>query len=100
MKESNIRLKVGENLKILIKESAAKTQEEFAFEFGIDIRTVGRWVNEGIGKVDLIGDIAEYFGVDIKFFFEGKRKVVTTKTTIISLLTLPTLIKTCLIIPL
>ena len=70
MKESNIRLKVGENLKILIKESAAKTQEEFAFDFGIDIRTVGRWVNEGIGKVDLIGDIAEYFGVDIKFFFE------------------------------
>ena len=37
----------GANLKRLIKNSEYKTQEEFAFEFGTDVRTVGRWVNKG-----------------------------------------------------
>ena len=46
--EQNIKdlgLVAGANLKRLIKNSEYKTQEEFAFEFGTDVRTVGRWVN-------------------------------------------------------
>ena len=43
--EQNIKdlgLVAGANLKRLIKNSKYKTQEEFAFEFGTDVRTVGR----------------------------------------------------------
>ena len=45
--EQNIKdpgLVAGANLKRLIKNSKYKTQEEFAFEFGTDVRTVGRWI--------------------------------------------------------
>ena len=65
--EQNIKdlgLVAGANLKRLIKNSKYKTQEEFAFEFCTDVRTVGRWVNKGIKNLDTIQQIAEFFDID------------------------------------
>ncbi len=70
--EQNIKdlgLVAGANLKRLIKNSKYKTQEEFAFEFCTDIRTVGRWVNKGIKNLDTIQQIAVFFGVDALALF-------------------------------
>ncbi len=70
--EQNIKdlgLIAGANLKRLIKNSKYKTQEEFAFEFCTDVRTVGRWVNKGIKNLDTIQQIAAFFGVDALAFF-------------------------------
>ncbi len=64
-KYQSLGLVAGANLKRLIKESKYKTQEEFAFEFGADVRTVGRWVNQGIDKLSIIEQIAEFFGIDV-----------------------------------
>ena len=58
-------LTVGENLKRLIKESKYGTQENFAYEFGADVRTVGRWINKGIDKLSLVSQIADFFNVDV-----------------------------------
>ena len=65
----DLSLLAGANLKRLIKNSKYKTQEEFAFEFGTDVRTVGRWVNKGIKNLDTIQQIAAFFGVDALAFF-------------------------------
>ena len=59
----------GANLKRLIKNSKYRTQEEFAFEFGTDVRTVGRWVNKGIKNLGTIQQIADFFGIDALAFF-------------------------------
>lgn len=64
-KFTDLSLVAGVNLKRLIKDSKYKTQEEFAFEFGTDVRTVGRWVNHGIKNLDTIQQIAEFFEVDV-----------------------------------
>ena len=45
---------VGANLKRYIKLSKWKTQAEFAYAFGAEERTVGRWCNNGIDKLSLI----------------------------------------------
>ena len=55
---------VGTNLKRLLKEWG-KTQEDFADEFGADVRTVRRWVKSGVDKLSLVQQIAEYFNVDV-----------------------------------
>ena len=70
--EQNIKdlgLVAGANLKRLIKNSKYKTQEEFAFEFGTDVRTVGRWIRGGINSLATIQHIAAFFGVDALAFF-------------------------------
>ena len=70
--EQNIKdlgLVAGANLKRLIKNSKYKTQEEFAFKFCTDVRTVGRWVNKGIKYLDTIQQIAAFFGVDALTLF-------------------------------
>ncbi len=70
--EQNIKdlgLVAGANLKRLIKNSRYKTQEEFAFEFGTDVRTVGRWIRGGINSLATIQQIAAFFGVDALAFF-------------------------------
>jgi hypothetical protein len=55
---------VGANLRSLIKESAYRTQAEFAYAFGVDERTVRRWVSRGIEKVYIIDEIADFFKID------------------------------------
>ena len=70
--EQNIKdlgLVAGANLKRLIKNSKYKTQEEFAFEFGTDVRTVGRWIRGGINSLATIQQIAAFIGVDALAFF-------------------------------
>ena len=64
-KNKALGLVVGANLKRLIKESKYGTQEEFAFEFGADVRTVGRWINCGIDKLSTIIQIADFFEIDV-----------------------------------
>mgnify|MGYP002523948170 CR=1 FL=1 len=63
-KRKDLGLVAGANLKRLIKESEYRTQESFAFEYGTEVRTVGRWVNKGIKNLDTIQQIADFFGID------------------------------------
>ena len=62
-------LLAGANLKRLIKNSRWKTQEEFAFEFGTDVRTVGRWIRGGINSLATIQQLAVFFDIDWRAFF-------------------------------
>lgn len=63
------QMKAGLKLKKLINENYS-SQEEFAFEYGCDVRTVSRYVNQGIEKIGIIQDLAMHFGVDFMSFFE------------------------------
>ena len=66
---------VGMNLKRAIALSEYKTQEEFAYEFGTDIRSVSRWVNLGLNKIDTAEEIADFLGVEtLNLFVEGVEK--------------------------
>lgn len=55
---------VGANLKRLIKESTYRTQVEFSYAFGVDERTVRRWVSGKIEKIYIIDEIADFFMID------------------------------------
>ena len=67
MKQTNIDLGqiVGSNLKRAIKESKWKTQEKFSEAFGAEVRTVGRWCNQGIDKLSLVQQIADFLEIDV-----------------------------------
>ena len=56
---------VGANLKRLIKNSPYKTQARFAEAFGAEERTVGRWCNEGVDKLSLIVQLADFLDTDV-----------------------------------
>lgn len=58
----------GLKLRQLIRENYS-TQEEFALDFGLEIRTVNRYINKGINKIDTIQELAEYFKIDFREFF-------------------------------
>lgn len=59
----------GEMLRKLIAESYP-TQEEFAYDYGTDIRTVSRYINNGINKIDIVQELAAFFHVDFMDFFK------------------------------
>jgi hypothetical protein len=67
MKQTNIDLNkiVGANLKRAIKESKWKTQEKFSEAFGAEVRTVGRWCNQGVDKLSLVQQIADFLEIDV-----------------------------------
>ena len=67
MKQINIDLGkiVGANLKRAIKDSKWKTQEKFSEAFGAEVRTVGRWCNQGIDKLSLVQQIADFLEIDV-----------------------------------
>ena len=67
MKQTNIDHNkiVGANLKRAIKESKWKTQEKFSEAFGAEVRTVGRWCNQGIDKLSLVQQIADFLEIDV-----------------------------------
>jgi hypothetical protein len=67
MEQTNRNLigNVGENLKRAIKESKWKTQEKFSEAFGAEVRTVGRWCNQGIDKLSLVQQIADFLEIDV-----------------------------------
>ena len=57
--------KIGSNLKHLIKESEYRTQERFAEKAFVDVRTVRRWVQNGIDSISTIAMVAEILDVDV-----------------------------------
>ena len=59
----------GQNLRRLIQENYP-SQEEFAYDYGMDLRSVSRYINNGINKVDAIQQLAEFFSVDFMEFFK------------------------------
>lgn len=67
MSEIDAMKYAGEVLRKLIKDNY-KSQEDFAFEFGTDIRNVSRWINNGINKVSTLQELAERFSVPLKYF--------------------------------
>ena len=48
-----------------------KTQEQFAYDYGIEIRTLSRYLNNGINKIDVIQELAMFFDVSFTDFFVG-----------------------------
>ncbi len=67
MEQTNIDLNkiVGANLKRAIKKSKWRTQEKFSEAFGAEVRTVGRWCNQGIDKLSLVQQIADFLEIDV-----------------------------------
>ncbi len=59
----------GKNLRRLLRDINI-TQEEFAFQYSADVRTVNRYINKGIPKVSTIQEIAEYLDVDFLEFWK------------------------------
>ncbi len=69
MNELSPQNKAGMALKKLIKANYS-SQEEFAYDFGTDVRTVNRYVNNGINKIDTIQELAVFFRLSFFEFFE------------------------------
>ena len=65
LKSQDLGLVVGANLKRLIKESKYRTQEEFAFVFGCEDRTLRRWINNGLYNLRTIQEIADFFKISV-----------------------------------
>jgi len=61
----------GHVLKQLIKENCS-SQDAFAYEFGADVRTVSRYVNEGINKLNVLQELAVFFHINITDFFKSE----------------------------
>ena len=59
----------GLNLRRLIQENYS-SQEEFAYDYGIELRSVSRYINNGINKIDAIQQLADFFNVDFMDFFK------------------------------
>ncbi len=69
MSEINYALQAGKTLRRLINENY-ETQEEFSYDYGLELRTVNRYINGGIGKVATIQELAEFFNVPFTDFFK------------------------------
>ncbi len=72
MGEFSYSLAAGKKLKQLIKENYS-SQEEFADDYGADSRTISRYANQGINRIDVSQELADFFGVDFTFCFDGKQ---------------------------
>ena len=70
MTDINYALLAGKKLRILIEENYA-TQEEFAYDYGMELRTVSRYINNGINKVPTIQELAEFFNIPFTDFFSS-----------------------------
>ncbi len=69
MNENSYAKIAGNTLRNLIKENYV-SQEEFAYDFGVDIRTLSRYINNGINRIDTIQELASFLGVDFMTFFK------------------------------
>ena len=61
------------NVKRLIRSSKYGTQENFAYEFGAEIRTISRWLNKGIKNIDTLEEIANFLNVNVLELLKKKR---------------------------
>lgn len=67
--------KMGKFIKTLRHEKNL-TQEQFAEKMNVSRRTVSRWeTGNNIPDLDLLMNIADYFGVDLRELINGERKV-------------------------
>ena len=57
--------RIGANLKRLIKESRYRTQEAFAIAHNADVRTVRRWIKNGINDIYTVEYVAKTLEVDV-----------------------------------
>lgn len=64
----------GQTLRKLIRENYA-SQEEFSYDYGMDLRTLSRYINNGINKVDAIQELATFFKVDFTDFFNADNQL-------------------------
>ena len=55
---------VGGYLKRKLKEGGI-TQEAFSYDFSVDVRTVRRWLRDGVHSLDTVVEIANHFGVSV-----------------------------------
>ena len=46
-----------------------KSQQEFADDYGLDLRVVNRYINQGITKVPTIQELAMFFNIEFIDFF-------------------------------
>lgn len=71
---SSRRITVGENLRRLIKSTEGfGTIASFAEAHGSDIRTVKRWLKQGVDSLATIAEIADTLGVcDLDLILEFK----------------------------
>ena len=68
MSKMDASKQAGLVLRRLIQENYP-SQEEFAYEFGADIRTISRYVNQGINKVNVLQELADFFQIELWDFF-------------------------------
>lgn len=61
--------KAGEALRRLIQEHYS-SQEEFAYDYGADLRTINRYINNGINKINVVQELADFFNVELISFFQ------------------------------
>lgn len=59
----------GQVLRRLIKENYS-SQEEFAYEFHGDLRTIQRYLSKGINRLDILQELANHFQVDLQYFLK------------------------------
>ena len=71
MCEFDATKRAGEVLRLLIQKNYS-SQEEFANDFGTDIRTVNRYVNNGINKISVLQELAIFFNVDLVDFLKPR----------------------------
>ena len=45
------------------------SQEEFALDYGMELRTVSRYVNQGINKISVVQELADFFALEFEDFF-------------------------------
>ena len=64
MKQLTPQLIAGKTLRRLIRENYT-SQQEFADEYGMEIRSVNRYINNGINKLDIIQELAQYFNLTV-----------------------------------
>ena len=67
MEKLSPQQQAGNSLRRLIQENYA-TQEEFALDYGLEIRTVSRYINEGINKLSTIDELAAFFQMNWQEF--------------------------------
>lgn len=75
MSNNSYSMAAGLALKHLIKEKYT-SQQEFAEDFGVVLRTVNRYVSDGISDVRRIEEIADFFEMDfLEYLSFGKSLV-------------------------
>lgn len=62
MEQNNLALKVSQNLKVLIKKSVYRTQDNFAEALHVDPTTLRKWLAHGIPNLEKLDQIAKLLG--------------------------------------